>query len=36
VPIDGTMLHALGRLLRFVVEDARFTYARTIVPGLTP
>ncbi|MGY4643127.1 rhamnan synthesis F family protein [Cellulomonas sp. URHB0016] len=35
VPIDGTMLHALERILPFVVEEAGYTYAKTVVPGVT-
>lgn len=35
VPIDGTMLHALERVIPFVVEAAGFGYAKTVVPGVT-
>jgi glycosyltransferase involved in cell wall biosynthesis len=34
-PIDGTILHALERLLPFVVEDQGYRYATTHVPGVT-
>ncbi len=35
LPIDGTLLHALERLLPFVAEHAGFTVAKTTVPGVT-
>ena len=34
-PIDGTILHALERLLPSVVQHAGFRYATTHVPGVT-
>ncbi len=34
VPIDGTILHALERLLPFSAQLAGFTYAETHVPGV--
>jgi lipopolysaccharide biosynthesis protein len=34
-PIDGTILHALERLLPSVVQHAGFRYATTQVPGVT-
>jgi glycosyltransferase involved in cell wall biosynthesis len=34
LPIDGTMLHALERLVPFVVADSGRTYAKTVVPGV--
>jgi glycosyltransferase involved in cell wall biosynthesis len=35
VPIDGTVMHALERLLPFVVQHRGFKYATTHVPGVT-
>ncbi|MCG7285410.1 glycosyltransferase [Cellulomonas sp. ACRRI] len=35
LPIDGTMLHALERVIPFVVQDGGFSYAKTAVPGVT-
>jgi len=35
LPIDGTMLHALERLVPFVVADGGFRYAKSEVPGVT-
>jgi lipopolysaccharide biosynthesis protein len=35
VPIDGTMIHALERLLPFAAGHAGFRYATTHVPGVT-
>lgn len=35
LPIDGTMLHALERLLPFAVTDAGYRTATTHIPGLT-
>ena len=35
LPIDGTMLHSLERLVPFVVEAQGFEYAKAYVPGLT-
>jgi len=35
VPIDGTIMHALERLLPFVVQQRGYKYATTHVPGLT-
>ena len=35
VAVDGTMLHALERLIPFVVESQGFTYAKAYVPGVT-
>ena len=35
VPIDGTILHALERLLPFVVQHQGYKYATTHVPGVT-
>ncbi|WP_169166130.1 rhamnan synthesis F family protein [Cellulomonas taurus] len=34
LPIDGTALHALERLIPFVVESRGFRYAKTQVPGV--
>ncbi|HTL28726.1 MAG TPA: rhamnan synthesis F family protein, partial [Tepidisphaeraceae bacterium] len=34
-PIDGTILHALERILPFVVEHRGYRYATTHVPGVT-
>jgi glycosyltransferase involved in cell wall biosynthesis len=34
LPIDGTMLHALERLVPFVVAESGGTYAKTVVPGV--
>lgn len=34
LPIDGTMLHALERLVPFVVADRGFRYAKSAVPGV--
>lgn len=34
LPIDGTMLHALERLIPFAVAKTGFTYATTHVPGV--
>jgi glycosyltransferase involved in cell wall biosynthesis len=34
-PIDGTVLHALERLLPFVTQHQGYKYATTHVPGLT-
>jgi len=34
LPIDGTLLHALERLVPFVVADSGRTYAKTVVPGV--
>jgi lipopolysaccharide biosynthesis protein len=35
VPYDGTILHAIERLLPFVVRSGGYTYATTHVPGIT-
>jgi glycosyltransferase involved in cell wall biosynthesis len=35
VPYDGTMLHALERLLPFVVRHAGYDYATTHIPGVS-
>ena len=35
VPYDGSLLHAIERLLPFVVEGAGFRNAVTHVPGVT-
>jgi len=35
VPIDGTMLHALERLLPFVTRHSGYRFASTNVPGVT-
>ena len=35
LPIDGTMLHALERLIPFAVSERGYTYAKTVVPGVT-
>jgi glycosyltransferase involved in cell wall biosynthesis len=35
LPIDGTILHALERLLPFVARHAGYRYATTHVPGVT-
>ena len=35
LPIDGTVLHALERMLPFAAEHAGFTLAKTSVPGVT-
>jgi len=35
VPIDGTIMHALERLLPFVVQDLGYRYAVTHVQGVT-
>lgn len=35
LPIDGTILHALERLLPFVARDTGYSYATTHVPGVT-
>jgi len=35
VPIDGTILHALERLLPFVARRAGYRFAATHIPGLT-
>jgi glycosyltransferase involved in cell wall biosynthesis len=35
VPDDGTILHAIERLLPFVVRSAGYAYATTRVPGIT-
>jgi lipopolysaccharide biosynthesis protein len=35
VPIDGTIMHALERLLPFVVQHRGYRYATTHVPGVT-
>jgi lipopolysaccharide biosynthesis protein len=35
VPIDGTILHALERLLPFVANHAGYQYATTYIPGMT-
>jgi glycosyltransferase involved in cell wall biosynthesis len=35
LPYDGTMLHAIERLLPFVVRSRGYTYATTHVPNLT-
>jgi lipopolysaccharide biosynthesis protein len=32
LPIDGTMLHALERLIPLVAEDAGYRYATTYLP----
>lgn len=34
LPIDGTVLHALERLVPFVVADRGFGYAKSAVPGI--
>lgn len=34
-PIDGTILHALERLLPFAAQHAGFRYATTHIPGVT-
>ncbi|WP_315096633.1 rhamnan synthesis F family protein [uncultured Cellulomonas sp.] len=34
VPIDGTMLHALERIIPFAVEEAGFRFAKSSVPGV--
>ncbi len=34
-PIDGTILHALERMLPFVAQHAGYRYATTHVPGVT-
>ena len=35
VPFDGTLLHAIERLLPFAAQAAGFRYATTSVPGMT-
>ena len=35
VPIDGTILHALERLLPFAARAAGYRFATTCVPGVT-
>jgi lipopolysaccharide biosynthesis protein len=35
VPIDGTILHAIERLLPFAAGHAGYRYATTHVPGVT-
>lgn len=35
VPIDGTIMHALERLLPFVIQHQAYKYATTHVPGVT-
>jgi lipopolysaccharide biosynthesis protein len=35
VPIDGTLLHAIERLLPFAARHAGYQYATTHVPGVT-
>jgi lipopolysaccharide biosynthesis protein len=35
VPIDGTLLHAIERLLPFAARHAGYRYATTHVPGIT-
>jgi glycosyltransferase involved in cell wall biosynthesis len=35
LPIDGTMLHAIERLLPFVAESQGYRFAATHIPGLT-
>jgi len=35
LPIDGTLLHAMERMLPFVAGHAGFTLAKTAVPGVT-
>jgi lipopolysaccharide biosynthesis protein len=34
LPHDGTMLHALERLIPFIVEQSGYTIAKTRVPGV--
>ncbi|GEK21639.1 rhamnan synthesis F family protein [Cellulomonas xylanilytica] len=34
LPIDGTMLHALERIIPFAVEEAGFRFAKSSVPGV--
>jgi lipopolysaccharide biosynthesis protein len=35
IPIDGTILHAIERLLPFVARHAGYRYATTHIPGMT-
>lgn len=35
LPYDGTMLHAIERLLPFIVEQENFTQKTTFIPGIT-
>ncbi len=35
VPVDGTILHAIERLLPFAARHAGYRYATTHVPGCT-
>ncbi|GIG39625.1 rhamnan synthesis F family protein [Cellulomonas phragmiteti] len=35
LPIDGTMLHALERIIPFAVEQAGYRFAKTSVPGVS-
>lgn len=34
-PLDGTVLHALERLLPFAAQEAGYRYATTFIPGMT-
>jgi lipopolysaccharide biosynthesis protein len=34
VPVDGTMLHAIERLLPFVVENQGYTFAKSYIPNI--
>ncbi|WP_456789412.1 rhamnan synthesis F family protein [Cellulomonas sp. P5_C5] len=34
LPIDGTMLHALERIIPFAVEESGFRFAKSSVPGV--
>ncbi|UZN01918.1 rhamnan synthesis F family protein [Cellulomonas sp. S1-8] len=35
LPIDGTMLHALERIIPFAVEQSGYRFAKTSVPGVS-